>query len=123
MGAKLSSTTLVIMVVAPCHIMMCPISSIHCSHSAFYLSSHFISLPHFSVSPQIIWTIMNYVKVTRFSFCSYSLKHRESRNASASLGIDFFQKIDLLRVILEQVRSHMASNHCVYIIAEVFENI
>lgn len=44
---------------------------------------------------------MNKVKVTRFSFCSFSFSRRDSGNASRSMSNDFFQKIDSLRAISE----------------------
>ena len=104
------------------HIIMCPLSSFHyfltdhatllcVLHLRFiFLSSHFVCprksrhLYYFSVSPpQILWVIIEPVKVLCFSFCSYSLKPRDSRTASSSLGIDFFQKMDLMRAASEQV--------------------
>ena len=118
-----------------CHIIMCPLSSFHYSltdpatllcvlHLRFiFLSPHFICprnswhLYYFSVSPpQILWVIIKPVKVLCFSFLSHSLKPRDSRTASSSLGIDFFQKMDLMRAASKQVRSYRVSNLCPVII-------
>ena len=81
-GSTFSCLTTDTMVVAPCHIILCPLTSFHCHI--------FMSSP---------W--MNKVKVTRFSFCSFSFSRRDSGNASRSMSNDFFQKIDSLRAISE----------------------
>ena len=120
------------------HTIMYPLSSFHYSltdpatllcvlHLCFiFLSPHFICprnswhLYYFSVSPpQILWVIIKLVKVLRFSFRSHSLKPRDSRKASSSLGIGFFQKMDLMRAVSEQVQSYRVSNLCAVIILEV----
>ncbi len=55
--------------------------------------------------------IIDKVKVTHFSLHSLLLSHGDSRNASSSLGNDFFQKMDLFRAISDHVRSHRVSYH------------
>jgi len=91
------------------HIIMYPLSSFHYSLTdpatlLCVLHRNSWHLYYYSVSPpQILWVIIKPVKVLRFSFRSHSLKSRDSRKASSSLGIDFFQKMDLMRAVSKRV--------------------